>query len=127
MKNKTLMGIGKRVIPVPLWIFKAVFLPVMKIMKMVFPIIFSEDHYKVRDFLITELIRLQKPVSPEHIAEKLNMPRDRVEEILKKIAARQIWSVRNAQGNVTWTYPITVEETKFKISFNTGQEQLWGP
>jgi len=126
MENTVLLGVGKKFFPVPFWLCKAGFQIAGKMMRTIFPRLFSKDHYKVRNFLLTELIRLQKPISPAHIAEKLNMPLDQVRTILDDIAKRQVWIVRNAQGDVTWTYPVTVEETKFKITYSTG-EQVWGP
>jgi hypothetical protein len=126
MENSVLLGVGKKVFPAPFWLCKAGISIAGKVMRTVYPRIFSKDHYKVRSFLFLELLRLRKPISPEHIAESLNMPLDRVREILDKIGKRQNWIVRNAHGEVTWTYPVTVEETKFKITYNTG-EQVWAP
>ncbi len=126
MKTKTLFGVGGLMIPIPFWL--CVFNGVVEglIMKFVFPLIYSRGHYKVRDFLILELTRLRQPVSPEHISQKLSMPIDRVNKILAKIGKMQMWIVRNQAGHVTWAYPVTVEETKFKVTYATG-EQVWAP
>lgn len=126
MANKVLLGVGKKVVPAPFWLCKGGFQIAGMTMRTIFPRIFSEEHFQVRKFLFMELIRLQKPISPAYIAEKLNMSIDKVQSILNAIAKNQIWIIRNEQGDVTWTYPVTVEETKFKITYSTG-EQVWGP
>lgn len=126
MERKVMLGFGEKVVPAPLWLCKAGFQIAGMTMRTIFPRIFSEEHFHVRKFLFMELIRLQKPISCEHIVEKLSIPIDRVRSILNAIAKNQIWIIRNEQGEVTWTYPVTVEETKFKITYSTG-EQVWGP
>ena len=126
MRTKTLFGVGGLVVPIPFWFCAVNGVIEGLVMKFVFPLIYSADHYKVRDFLILELTRLRQPVSPEHISQKLSIPTGRVKKILGKIGKMQMWIVRNQAGHVTWAYPVTVEETKFRVTYATG-EQAWAP
>jgi hypothetical protein len=81
----------------------------------------TDDHHRVRDFVVLELPRLGVPLPPELIAEKLNLPLDRVTAILDELEKHLTFLFRNEQGAVTWAYPVTVERTPHRVTFSTGE------
>jgi hypothetical protein len=86
----------------------------------------SEDHHRVRDFSVLELARTGAPLPPENIASALDLPLPRVATILDELERRMTFVFRSDGRNVTWAYPVTVEETPHHASFTTGEE-AWSP
>src|SRR5271157_456683 len=69
----------------------------------------SADHHRVRNFAVRELPNVGKPLSPEFIADKLNLPVDRVNIILEDLEKHLTFLFRNEQGAVAWAYPVTTD------------------
>ena len=82
----------------------------------------TEAHHKVRNFAVLELPRSGKPLPPERIAQELQLPQARVAEILDELERHKTFLFRNAQGAVTWAYPVTVDPTPHRLSFSTGEQ-----
>ena len=82
-------------------------------------------HHQIRYFVVQEMVNRQKPVEPEFISEKLNMPLTEVKLILEELERKLFFLVRNAQGAVAWAYPVTVEPTPHRLNFSSG-ERLYG-
>jgi hypothetical protein len=85
----------------------------------------SEEHHLVRYFVVRELPRVGKPMSPEFIAEELALPLARIKAILDELEEKLFFLVRNGQGAVSWAYPVTVDPTPHHLAFSTG-ERLYG-
>lgn len=85
----------------------------------------SEAHHRVRNFVVSELPRIARPLSPEFIAQNLALPLKQVNTILVELEKNLFFLVRNNQGAVSWAYPVTVEETPHQVVFKSG-EQLYG-
>ena len=82
----------------------------------------TEAHHRVRDFAVLELTRSGIPLSPERIAQELQLSQARVAEILDELEQHKTFLFRNAQGAVTWAYPVTVDPTPHRLSFSTGEQ-----
>ena len=82
----------------------------------------TADHHKVRDFVVREMPRIAKPISPERIAQDLNMELDQVIPILDVLEENLTFLYRNQAGAVIWAYPVTVEPTPHCITFNSGEQ-----
>ena len=82
----------------------------------------SADHHKVRDYVVLELPRIAKPISPGTIAQSLNMPPEQVKLILDELEKNMTFLYRNTSGAVTWAYPVTVEQTPHRITFSSGEQ-----
>jgi hypothetical protein len=82
----------------------------------------TEAHHRVRDFVVTELPRSGKPLAPEHIAQELQLPQNRVADILDELERHKTFLFRNAQGAVSWAYPVTVDPTPHLVRFGTGEQ-----
>ena len=82
----------------------------------------TADHHRVRDFVVRELPRLGKPLSPELIAESLALSREQVKLILDELEQHLIFLFRNEQGAVVWAYPVTFDHTPHHVTFSTGEQ-----
>ena len=82
----------------------------------------SEEHHLVRDFVVRELPRLGQPLSPEFIAEALELPQVRVVALLDELEKNMTFLFRNQEGAVTWAYPVTVDRTPHHVTFSTGEQ-----
>ncbi len=82
----------------------------------------TPEHRRVHHFTVRELPRLEKPLLPEIIAQKLNMPRERVVFLLEDLEKHMTFLFRNSEGAVTWAYPVTIEKTPHHLTFSTGEE-----
>jgi len=82
----------------------------------------APDHHRVRDFVVMELPRVAKPITPDAIAQSLDMKLSRVISILDELEKNLTFLYRNEQGAVTWAYPVTVESTPHRVTFSTGEQ-----
>lgn len=85
----------------------------------------TDTHHQIRNFVVKELVNIQKPIEPEFISEKLNLPIELVKSILEELEKKLFFLVRNEWGAVAWAYPVTVETTPHTMDFNSG-EHLYG-
>lgn len=85
----------------------------------------SEDHHRVRYFVVRELPRFGRPITVQEIADDLSLTIEKVEAILAELEANLFFLVRNQHGAVHWAFPVTVEPTAHKITFSNG-EKLYG-
>ncbi len=123
MKDKLMLGLWRYIIKAPpsLWekqIYKA---------KKKFEAensFMSKEHGSVHHFVVRELPHAGKPLSPEFVANSLNLPIDRVKTILGDLEKRMTFLFRNRKGGVVWAYPVTVDKTPHHLTFSTG-EQLY--
>ena len=84
----------------------------------------SKEHHLVRNFAVREMPFAGVPLSPDYIAQRLDLPLERTIVILGELEAHMTFLFRNEQGAVTWAYPVTVEKTPHHLTFSTG-EQLY--
>lgn len=123
MSGRLLIGLGRHMIPVPrmLWQWQVDKGAQRTKAHLGF---MSEEHHLVREFAVRELPRVGEPLSPEFIAEELNLPVARVKSILDELDKHMTFVCRNTQGAVVWAYPVTAESTPHHVTFSTG-EQLY--
>jgi hypothetical protein len=82
----------------------------------------SAEHHLVRNFVVSELPRIGRPLSPELIAQRLDLPEARVRIILEDLEKHLTFLFRNAQGAVAWAYPVTTDQTPHRVTFSTGEQ-----
>ena len=85
----------------------------------------SRDHHTVRDFVVREMPRQRRPVSPRQIAIITGLDLHRLSTILSELEERLFFLVRNSQGDVNWAFPVTTDPTAHRLSFSTG-ENIFG-
>ena len=82
----------------------------------------TEAHHRIRNYVVSELPRAGKPLAPDLIAGTLNLPLPVVTGLLDDLEKHMTFLVRNAQGAVTWAYPVTVDRTPHQLTFSTGEQ-----
>lgn len=81
----------------------------------------SDDHHRVRRFVVKELPRVGEPITLQLISGALNLSPARTAKILDDLEKRLFFHVRNEEGAVSWSFPVTVDETPHRLVFNTGE------
>lgn len=80
----------------------------------------SDEDRDLHRFLVTELPVVGAPLTTEWIGGKRGVPASDVAEQLDELGERKALIARNNDGDVTWTYPVTVEATAHHLSFRSG-------
>ena len=60
-------------------------------------------------------------VTPELIAQALEMPLDQVHAIVDKLESLKIFFYRYNNVGINWAYPVTTEERRYRMSFSSGE------
>jgi hypothetical protein len=81
----------------------------------------SREHNSVHHFVVRELSRLGRPMPPDIIADSLSLPVGKVNAILDDLERHMTFLFRNAAGDVVWAYPVTVEKTPHRLTFDSGE------
>ena len=81
----------------------------------------TEEHHRVRYFVVRELPLRGKAIAPQDVSEALRLPLARVEIILDELERKLFFLFRDEQGAVSWAYPVTVEPTPHHLSFSSGE------
>lgn len=114
------LGVGRRMVPVPWFVFRrAATFTAHKMARRLADL--DDTERRVHRFVVTELPRLGRPLPPEHVAERLDMPLAEVESVLGALERRLIFLYRPNGRDVAWAYPVTVERTPYPLTFSTGE------
>jgi hypothetical protein len=81
----------------------------------------SLEHRRVHHFVVRELPRTGKPLSPDKVSQALSLPLEKTISILKDLEEHLTFLFRNEQGEVIWAYPVTIEKTPHRITFSSGE------
>ncbi len=120
MKNAVLMGWWRFMIDVPPFLLKKK-LPEARKKFEAHRSFMSREHDAVHHFVVRELPRLGRPMPPETIADALGLPVWRVADILADLERHMTFLFRNKAGEVVWAYPVTVEKTPHRVTFDSGE------
>ncbi len=121
MFNRVLLGAGRRMLPIPGIVWQSVIRKEAKGVRAGLAFM-TENHHRVRDFVVLELSRRGAPLSPDLIAEALGLELEQTVSILDRLEKRMTFLFRNDAGEVTWAYPVTVDETPHRAHFSTGED-----
>ena len=116
MEDQLLLGLWRCWLPIPPQIWQRVVKGEANLEVM------GADHHRVRNLAVSELPREGKPLPPEWISEKLDLPLSKVISILDELEQNLTFLFRNPQGDVTWAYPVTIEKTPHLVTFSTGEQ-----
>ena len=114
--NSLLMGVWRYMVPLPRQVWQS------HVHRDAVLDFMSEEHHNVRDFVVLEIPGIGKPLTPEFIAQELNLAPTRVVGILDELEQHMTFLFRNGQGAVTWAYPVTVDQTPHHVTFSTGEQ-----
>ena len=115
MNNNLLLGVSRYLLPIPRFVWQRQVRGAANLAFM------STDHQRVRDFVVLEIPKTGKPLSPACIAQALSLPTDRVGVILDELEQHLTFLFRNSQGEVEWAYPVTAASTPHHIAFSSGE------
>lgn len=83
----------------------------------------TREHHLIRNFAVSELPRnYGRPLPPAEISRRLQLPPAKVSEVLEDLERNLFFLVRNDAGEVTWAYPVSVEQTPNRVRFSTGEQ-----
>lgn len=119
MRKYVLFGLGRFTFPVPFSLFKALLGKEVDQARQ--RVNLSDDEHRVRDFAVEEIPNIGKPISPELIGKSLDLPQDKTVSILDTLEKGMSYLWRGDGENVTWAYPVTVDETPYRYTFSTGE------
>ena len=116
MANNILFGLGRYLIPIQPFIWQK------QVQSRVDLGFMTVDHHRVRNFVVLALPQAGKPLSSEVIAQALNLPLERVFQILDELEKRKTFLFRDEHGAVSWAYPVTVDPTPHLVSLSSGEQ-----
>ena len=123
MSNKLLAGVWRTTVGVPPFLWEKLIEKARQKVKKSTRFM-SPEHRLVHHYVVRELPRVGGPIPAERVARDLALPLERVEDILQDLEKHLTFLVRDEQGRIIWAYPVTVEKTPHRITFNSG-EQLY--
>jgi hypothetical protein len=121
MSGQIIIGVGRELRTVPDEDFQNAMkhLPERTASRLAF---MSADHHVVRDFAVREMPRQKQPLSPRQIARVTGFDVSHVTAILEDLERNLFFLVRDANGNVSWAFPITTHRTPHRLSFSGGEK-----
>ena len=78
------------------------------------------EHHMVCDFVVREMTRQPRPISPQQISLVTGLDLRKVSVILSDLERNLFFLVRNSDGDVSWAFPLTTSPTPRKLTFSTG-------
>jgi hypothetical protein len=121
MSDAILLGLGRWMIPVPGMVWRRVVRANARKAPATLQFM-TPDHHRVRDFAVERLLRTGAPLSADEIARWLDLSPGRVGEILDDLERHLTFLFRRSGPDVTWAYPVTVEQTPHRAIASTGEE-----
>ena len=121
MNNSLLLGFSRYILPIPRIIWQRVVSNSTSDTQNRLDFM-TKDHHRVREHVVLELPKVNAPISPQQIAESLDLPIDRVNFLLDDLEKHMTFLYRNGEGAVTWAYPVTVDQTPHRVDFSSGEQ-----
>ena len=82
---------------------------------------FTEDHHRVRDFVVTEIGRTGEPVDVEQIAATCGISKQRALVIIEELEKGMTFLFRTDRDAVDWAYPVTARRTPHRVQLDSGE------
>ncbi len=121
MSDRILMGIWKYMIGIPPGLLKKK-LPKRKKEFESHLGFMTGELRRVHHFAVRELPYAGRPLAPGYIAERLGLSVEQAVNCLDELERRMTFLFRNDAGEVVWAYPVTVEKTPHRITFDSGEK-----
>jgi len=119
MKDNIYLGMGGLLIPIPSFIWRRLVAKTASDAEDNLNFM-SADHHKVRDFVVTQIPQVDGPISTATIAENLEMRVEDAKRIIDELERGMTFLYRSRPEGVTWAYPVTVDSTPHRVTFNSG-------
>lgn len=118
MFEKVFLGVGKRMIPVPEFMFRPMVQRDTK--RLASRPGLEPDQRRVQHFAVREIPRRRGPIAPEVFAAELDLSLDEVLQILDELERRMTFLCRRGGEYVSWAYPVTSDETPHQVRIDGG-------
>lgn len=82
----------------------------------------TPQHRQMREYAVTELPRVGRPITPGELAQRFTLSVDAVVDILAELERHLFFIRRNDNGDISWAFPVTVEPTPHRLRFDDGAE-----
>jgi hypothetical protein len=121
MEETILLGRGKEIIGIPrrTWEEHLTHVPEHTKDRLRF---MNEEHHLVRNFVVREMVARGRAIPLDEISQELEIDLPRVLTIVEDLEKHLFFLVRNEVGEIFWAYPFTVEETRHRLSFRSGEK-----
>jgi hypothetical protein len=117
--ERILLGVGRRMVPVPEWLFRPMVRRDAK--KLAKRPTLEPDERRVQYLAVREIPRRREPIAPETFAAELGIPVGEVRQILDELERRMTFLCRRGGEDVVWAYPVTAEETPHQVRIDRGE------
>ena len=121
MENSLLLGLGRAMISVPRPIWQRLVRKEARTTRARL-VSLPDEHSVIHYFVVREIARVGKPLSPEYIAQRLRLSLERVNSILEDLERRLTFLFRDQEGSVVWAYPVTADVTPHHITLGPDEQ-----
>ena len=80
----------------------------------------STEERRVHHFIVRKMAVAKAPITAGLIADELRMPNSRVTEIADKLENLKTFIYRSDGVGINWAYPLTLENTGFRMTASSG-------
>ncbi len=120
VERKMYMGLGRFMLPVPR-VISALGMKKGVSGARTNSALLSKEERRVHHFAVKELAVAEEPLALNVIAERLDLPLERVEGIVDKLEKMKTFVYRNDSDGINWAYPLSLEDTGHAIAASTGE------
>ncbi len=82
----------------------------------------SKEERRVHHFIVMKMAVVTDPITPELIANELDIPNDMVHEIINKLENLKTFIYRGDGKGINWAYPLSLENTGFRMTASSGEQ-----
>jgi hypothetical protein len=118
MFERILLGVGKKMVPVPEWLFRPMVNRDAK--KLAKRPALGTNQRRIQHFAVREIPRRREAIAPEVFARELDLSLEEVSQILDELERRMTFLCRRGGEDVNWAYPVTADETPHQIRIDGG-------
>ena len=118
MFERVLLGVGRRMVPVP----EVLFRPMVRrdANKLAKRPDLEPKQRRVQHFAVREIPRRREAIAPEVFATELDLPLDEVLQLLDELERRMTFLCRRGGESVSWAYPVTADKTPHQVRIDGG-------
>jgi hypothetical protein len=82
----------------------------------------SKEERRVHHFVVMKMAVAKDPITADLISSELEMPNDRVIEIINKLESLKTFIYRSDGKGIDWAYPLSLENTGFRLKASSGEQ-----
>lgn len=82
----------------------------------------TKEERRVHHFIVMKMAVVKDPITAEVIANELRMPNDQVHEIINKLENLKTFIYRDDGKGINWAYPLSLENTGFRMTASSGEQ-----